>query len=292
MITDILNYGLDLKEFTIYNFASQTAQSSAGALLQAGRDFKKLLKAGYIEAIPCNIPPRNPRQETFYFVTLEGAKYVNRKEDYKRKARKAISNVAHDSGTKDLALQFIKLGYKVQFEVPVGKYNEGTVKKTMRCDFLASKGQNQRFFVENEIKLHPNRTYNDKIKKYENIKLPKGSKVLIVWQDTDYNTYLRKQTIQEFNRPELYDYHFKRQNSTDKQERIKANNWIRDYKGWKECQRKFEGLLEYAKQIKPINQHKGKKYYKYRLTTFDNFFKINEAVWYAPNCNNKLSLNL
>jgi len=303
MIEDILKYGLDLKEFTVYNFASLNAQDPAGSLNQADRDFKKLVRAEYIKAIPCDIEPQNRRKATFYQITAKGAEAANRREDYHYKERKAVSNIAHDSGVKDLALQFIRLGAKVSFEHPVGEYREGNNTKTMHCDFLAVLN-NRRFYVEREIKLDANRTYNDKVKKYENISLSRDSRVLIVWQDTDYNSFLRKQSIEQFKRPELYDYHSKRSlhyaaldkreygklDSNAKKQLLKSKAWIDDYKKWREMHRKFAMLLEYMKNVKPIKVKDGKDYYKYRLTTFDNYYAIDKPVWSVPNSENKTPL--
>lgn len=295
----ILNYGLNLVEFTAYNFYIM------GNRCGIDRHFNDLENKGYIKKIPSDFEPDHWRKETFYYVTQKGAESQERKEDYVYRKHKAHSRINHDTGVKHIALKFLLLGADVEFEYPVGRYTDKDKKeKTLYADIRVALG-NRVFFVENDIKPNPKGTYTRKTLKYEQIKLPNNYRVLFFWSHSDYCHQALYSTLREFRRPELFEYHSKRSNYANELAKKgefrhldkKTKNtlslsrvWMRDYDKWAEMHRKYKKFLGHMDTVQPVAVKNGKAYYKYRTTTADHFFDFEGQVWDIPNSDNKLQI--
>jgi hypothetical protein len=94
---------------TINNFYSRKAKTVNGALLQSTRIFDELLRLGLITPIESNFKTSNTRQTVFYSPTLDGARYLYREDEYRKKRHKPYNLLYHESAKIDVALSFLRL---------------------------------------------------------------------------------------------------------------------------------------------------------------------------------------
>lgn len=193
---------------------------------------------------------RNTRQEVFFMVTKKGALYRNRPDDYHWRDVKSPYNVMHESMVRDVALSFYR-NYP-DFDIKVS-FNEVFGKVKPDITVRMSKGDiNYVFLVEVERKKTADRLL-DKVAVYEKMfKELDFGKSNLPKQVKVLILYANLQ-YDAYLRPLEYSKHQEKINLMDKQ----LNNIITKIPD------------------------------RYRLTTFNNFYRIHEAVWY----NNKVELN-
>lgn len=184
------------------NLFSYSAKSYEGALLFVNRKIKDYLKAGWISQIPFDLKPRNKRQQFFYFVTREGAKVIDRLEDYKQKITKSLNNAEHESMKIDIALSFLRnfSDYEFSFDY---KADLGGLKPDILVRATNINDHREfTFLVEIERKKELTRISRDKILKYNKFikgglfskhNLSPKTKVLFVCLNLRYDPYLRPQ---------------------------------------------------------------------------------------------------
>jgi hypothetical protein len=200
---------LSIQSGSVNNLSSYSSKTYSGSLLQVSKDIKKYIEAGWIQQIPFDIKPRDKRKQYFYFVTREGAKVIDRLEDYKQKITKSINNAEHESMKFDVALSFIRNypDYEFGFDY---KADLGGVKPDI---LVRAKNildyKEFTFLVEIERKKELTRIYRDKIMKYNKFikaglfskhSLSPKTKVLFVCSNLRYDPYLRPQQYSD-NRP-------------------------------------------------------------------------------------------
>jgi hypothetical protein len=200
---------LSIQSGSVNNLASYSSKTYSGSLLQVSIDVKKYLEAGWIQQIPFDLKPREKRKQYFYFVTREGAKVIDRLEDYKQKITKSLNNAEHESMKFDIALSFIRNypDYEFSFDY---KADLGGLKPDI---LIRAKNihdhREYNFLVEIERKKELTRIYRDKILKYNKFikaglfakhNLSPKTKVLFVCSNLRYDPYLRTQQYSD-NRP-------------------------------------------------------------------------------------------
>lgn len=244
----VLSDLLTIEYGTINNFFSSKATSIKGKTKQAYRNFKHLEKKGFIKQIPYDFPPRNQEREIFYQVTHAGAKKIGRLDEFKKiKEYKGITNARHESIVKDIALAFLRLYPEYLISLKFGKIIDD-----IRSDiYISMKTPDEKkeyhYIVEVERKREAGRTYNEKIKRYENLKFGSKDKtrILIVWTNTSYDNYWRPQ---EYGLPDVIN-------------KLSFQNI------------QFEYLLSLSKNLPE---------FRYRFMCFTDFYRLNEAVWIKP----------
>jgi hypothetical protein len=289
----ILNEILDIGgTATELNLASPCAQTSEGAVLQVSRRIKEALKYDLIRALPNDrpIPKDERRKKQFYALTGKGARVAERAEEYKYKKPRAVSEIEHESGIKDIALS-IKRTWPdavLSFEKPLKDIVNA---KSGWCDIYAEVGT-LKLIIEYERKIEANRVYRDKILKYSQFSYPPNMRVCIIFNTLSANPYLRSQTLKEFEREELEKKHFgnylyyreltekrlfKNLTSADQIKIRTSVKWYEESERIKEMQHKFSNLMEKMKA------HEQDRFF--RLTTWNNYYKLDEPVWFLPDGN-------
>lgn len=256
----ILNNLIDLGGLaTRNNLYSPKAKTHKGSMIQVNNDFRKFVKAGFIQKLEPVIPLRDLWRECFYTITKKGSQYIGREDEYKRGISRVKSphNVFHESMVRDIALAFINLypDYSVfiQFdEIFNGLKPDLTVR-------LVKDGKTYAFLVEIERKKTLDRVRKEKLDHYEKVfnkadlkklGLPDKFKILVVYATLDYNCFLRPQEYSE-NKDKI------------KRQREMINNIVR------------------LSQDLPD--------YRYRFLSFTDFYRLNEPIWLTPK-NNKVNL--
>lgn len=199
---------LSIQYGTTNNLASYNSKTYLGSLLQVGIDIKKYLEAGLIQQIPFDIKPRDKRKQYFYFVTRDGAKTIDRLDDYKQKITKSLNNAEHESMKSDIALSFIRNFPDYDFDFNY-KADLGGLKPDI---LIKAKHINDHkeftFLVEIERKKEMTRIHRDKIYRYNKF-IKNGlfekhnfykPKVLFVCSNLRYDPYTRPQ---QYNLPEV-----------------------------------------------------------------------------------------
>lgn len=249
-----LNELLTIQAGSKNNLFSYEAKTYKSSLLQVDIDIKKYLKAGLVQQIPFDLKPWNKRKQYFYFVTRQGAKAIDRPEDFKQKITKALNNAEHESMKFDVALAFVRNfpDYEFTFDYKAD-FNK------LRPDiFIKAKNIHDNkelfFLVEIERKKDLSRVYREKILKYnKHIKnglfkengLPYQTKVLIVCATHRYDVYLRPQQYKDSQYKPMFSFLYKH----------------------------FNNLMKLMKN--ESNEH-------YRLIPFPEFPYINQSIWRLP----------
>jgi hypothetical protein len=241
---------------TLNNLYSPEARTYKGSSLQSRRYFKFYLEHRLIEPIPIIGKVKNRSQEVYYCLTKKGARYIGRPEEYRyKKYRKSPNNVMHESMKFDIALSFLRL-------YPQSKFNfrYDTSFYGVRPDIVIkvepknSKDSTRFFLVEIERKKTIDRVFNEKIKRYEEMfeKMNKNKShnpsqftVLFIYTDIWYDVFLRPQ-----------QYSSQSVTNHIEQVNILIKNLINHY-------------------CKILPEH------RYAFMGFHNFYRLNEAVWYA-----------
>lgn len=199
---------LSIQSGSVNNLASYSSKTYSGSLLQASKDIKKYLQASWIQQIPFDIKPRDKRKQYFYFVTREGAKAIDRLDDYKQKITKSLNNAEHESMKFDIALSFIRNFPNYDFDFNY-KADLGGLKPDI---LIKAKNINDHkeftFLVEIERKKEMTRIHRDKIYRYNKFiknglfekKIFYKPKILFVCANLRYDPYLRPQ---QYNLPEV-----------------------------------------------------------------------------------------
>jgi hypothetical protein len=200
---------LSVEYATVNNLFSYQANTYKGALLQVNKDIKKYLKAGWISQIPFDLKPREKRKQFFYYVTREGAKAIDRLEDYKQKITKSLNNAEHESMKIDIARAFLINFPDYDFDFDY-KADLGGLKPDILVKAKNIHSDRQfTFLVEVERKKELTRIYRDKITRYnkfikdglfEKNKLSPKTKVLFVCSNHRYDVYWRPQN---YSQPEV-----------------------------------------------------------------------------------------
>lgn len=190
---------LTVQYATINNLYSYNGKTYKGSVLQADKDIKKFLKAGWVAQIPFDVKPRSKRQQYFYYVTRKGAKAIDREEDFKQKFTKALNNAEHESAKIDIALSFVRnfpdYEFDFNYKADLDKLRPDILIKAKNAD-----GKEFHFLVEIERKKDLSRVYREKLQKYnKHIKaglfkknnLSPNTRVLFVLTTTKFDVYLR-----------------------------------------------------------------------------------------------------
>lgn len=251
-------YKKALKEILAVEFASNTnlasyeAKTYKGAMLQANKEIKEYLNAKLIQQVPFDLKPRNKRQQFFYFATREGAKAIDRIEDYKQKITKSINNAEHESMKIDVAISFVRNFPDYDFDFNYSA-NLGGIKPDILIKAKSVHDDREYvFLVEVERKKEFSRIVRDKISRYnkhlkegmlEKNNLPDRTKVLFVCSNLRYDVYLR---------PQQYG------------ENEKQINFL------------YKQFSDFLSEVKTLpNKH-------YRFIPFPEFPKIAEPIWTMP----------
>jgi len=244
---------LSIQSGSINNLFSYKAKSYKGALLQVNKDFKEYLKAKFIQQIPFDLRPREKRKQFFYFVTREGAKSIDRLEDFKQKITKSLNNAEHESMKFDIALSFTRNFPNYEFS-----FNYKADLGGLKPDILVEAKNifdhtKYTFLVEIERKKEMTRIYRDKIYKYNKF-IKNGlftkhifykPKILFVCSNLRYDPYLRPQN---YNQPEV----------------------------------KTQIAMLYKQFNYFLNVIKSESNKYYRFIPFPEFTKIHEEIWRIP----------
>lgn len=253
----LLNYLLEIGGVaTLNNLYSPEAKTHKGSSLQSRRYLKFYLEHALIEKIPFIGKTRNPSNEVFYCLTKKGSKYISRPEEYKyKKYPKSPNNVMHESMKFDIALGFLRLYPQVNFNFRYDKSIYGVRPDIfVRIEPKNSKVPIKYFLVEIERKKTVDRVFNEKIMRYEDMfaKMKKNKShnpnqftVLFIYTNIWYDVFLRPQQ-------------YASQNVTNHIEQVNTliKNLINHY-------------------CKNLPEH------RYAFMGFHNFYRLNEAVWYA-----------
>ena len=254
----LLNHLLDIGGVaTLNNLYSPEAKTYKGSSLQARKSFKFYLEHSLIEQIPSIGKVRNRSHEVYYCLTMKGARFIGRPDEYKyKKYRKSPNNVMHESMKFDIALAFLRLypNVKFSFRYDVSFYGVRP-DIVVRVEPNNPKKQSKYFLIEIERKKTIDRVFNEKIKRYEEMfsKMHKNKShnlnqfiVLFVYTDIWYDVFLRPQQ-------------YANQSVTNHIEQV--NTLIKNL------------ITHYCKYL---SEH------RYIFMSFHNFYRLNEAVWYTP----------
>lgn len=292
----ILNEIIDLGgTATELNLSSPFAQTKEGAVLQVSRRIKEALKYDLIRPLPSYRPidKSRRRQLQFYTLTAKGAHVAERADEYRYKKPKAIAEIEHDSGAKDIALS-IKRAWpeaRLEFEKPLRK-----ILNTDRghCDIYAEVN-GLKLIIEYERKNDISKVYAGKVLKYTQFAYEPNMRVCIIFNTLSVDPFIRAQMLGEFKRPEIVKKHYgnyiysqelknKRLlgslSKIDQQHIRDSVKWFEEYERVMEMQKKYLNLMEKMKA------HENDKFF--RFTTYDNYYKLNEAVWRIPGQGNNL----
>lgn len=197
---------LSVQSASVNNLFSYEAKSYKGSLLQANKDINKYLKAGWVQQIPFDLKPREKRRQFFYFVTREGAKVIDRLDDYKQKITKSLNNAEHESMKFDVALSFLRNFPDYDFSFDYKADLSGLKPDILLKAKNIHDNKEFTFLIETERKKELTRIYRDKITRYNKFiknglftkhRLSPKTKVLFVCSNLRYDPYLRPQQYKE-----------------------------------------------------------------------------------------------
>lgn len=184
----LLHYLMDIGGVaTLNNLYSKKSKSYKGSLdnVRDLRDFwleNKLIRPlePYI-----GYKPIHQANELFYIVTLQGAEFIGRKDEYKNKVKSiSISNIEHESCKFDVLISLVRLypDYYVEIDYPrsvAGVRPDARIKMTHKKDRLKI----FHFYLEIERKEKLHRVMNT-INNYKNLNgkgVPLEFRVLVVY---------------------------------------------------------------------------------------------------------------
>lgn len=253
----LLNHLLDIGGVcTMGNLFSSEAKTYRGSLHMTRKLFKFYFANGFIEKMPPIGAPINRAKEVFYSITKKGAEYIGRVEDFKRKPDPKsfnLVNVMHESAKFDVCLSFLRLFPDYTFEIDY-KTSFGGMRPDAIIQMTSKDGRRYSFLLEIERKKTVDRTFTEKIKKYEDFfskgtkselkKLPHNYRVLFVYTDLTFNVFLRPQEYTA----EIYS----------------------------EIQRLREMTFNLSKKCKDLPN-------LYRFLAFPDFSKLNQPIWLDTN---------
>jgi hypothetical protein len=283
---------------TEYNLASPSAQTSDGAVLQVSRRIKEAIKHDLIRPLPSYRPidKARRRQLQFYTLTAKGAHVAERADEYKYKKPRAIAEIEHDSGVRDIALS-IKRAWpeaKLELEKPLR-----TILNTDKghCDLYAEIN-GLKLIIEYERKNDISKVYAGKVLKYSQLKYEPNMRVCIIFNTLSVDPFIRQQSLREFERPEIEKKHygnylylkdleksrlFGNLKDIDRRKLKASAKWYEEHERVLEMKKKFLNLMEKMKS------HENDKFF--RLTRWDNYYKLNEAVFFMPDGNKVKLIN-
>jgi hypothetical protein len=255
----LLNSLLDIGGVaTLNNLYSPTAKSYKGSLLFTRKLFKDYIAEGLIERIEPIGKPINKSREVFYCLTMKGAKYIGRTDEYKyKKYQKSPNNVMHESMKFDVALSFLKNFPHNKFTFRYDSSFYGVQPDILiRIESTNRKELTKFLLVEIERKKTVDRVFNEKIIRYEEMfkSIEKNKShniqqftVLFVYTDIWFDPFLRPQ---QYSEPQITS-HIQQ-----------VNTLVKNL------------VYNYCKHL-PEN--------RYRFTAFHNFHRLHKAVWNTPN---------
>lgn len=251
---------------TLNNFYSSQAKTLKGGLLFTRKLFKSYVYDGLIEKIAPIGKPANKAREVFYCLTMKGARFIGRADEYRyKKYQRSPYNIMHESMKFDIALSFLRLFPHKRFTFRYDSSFYGVRPDILiRLESSHPKELTRFLMVEIERKKTIDRVFNEKIKRYEQMFKAIAQKkshnvnqftVLFVYTDIWWDVFWRPQ---EYKDP-------------------KINNHI-------DC---VNALL------KNLIQHYGKYLPdpRYRFLGFHDFYRLNEALWLTPHGNRVQALS-
>jgi len=196
-----------IKYFSVFNLASYESSRADGAMLQPRKDIKNWLADGLIVPIIKTgaSGKKDKAKNTFYRLTKKGYNASGEGKDrpITERISSKVESTKHRTAKIDIAVSFCRNfpDWDIEFEY---EYNAGK-----RSDILVkmSKGNLIRqFWVEIDIKENGARTYHEKVvvldeffdktrPKFKDFGLDYNTQILIIYLDSEYDVFQRKQEI-------------------------------------------------------------------------------------------------
>lgn len=252
MSKQILNELLDIGGVgTKINLYSQNSKTFKGSMCGVNNHIKNLLEQGFIKKIDPCLPGKSKWREIFYRITDKGATFIGRKEDYINKSDKNPKDITHQSNVNDIALSFKRNfpDYEVSFEFEKKLPLFNKVHTFIKPDIIVRMKKDSKeyvFIVELERKKTADRIL-DKVELYDKL-----------FSQLDFSKY----RIPKMTKVLLI-----------------YSNRIKDISLYRHQEYNLhKDLIESLE--KQIQNVLFKFSDRYLVTTFNNYHKLNEAVWY------------